>query len=153
MRAFPRPGPDRAISSLPSITNLQELTLSESAHTPEPLLVMALLKHLTLPAPKDLTPKFLHVGSRYHRISVRHLALVAPAAIVDPLSHARFIPSITYLKLHLSTPVGALLDRLACDAGFLPHLVNVDITNFSPSRRRPTAHPGPSSEQIYGGET
>ncbi|KAJ6496793.1 hypothetical protein DFH09DRAFT_1448040 [Mycena vulgaris] len=46
------------ITSLPPITNLHDLTLSERADTRAPLVLMDLLRHLTLPSRKNLTLRF-----------------------------------------------------------------------------------------------
>ncbi|KAJ7772038.1 hypothetical protein DFH07DRAFT_214002, partial [Mycena maculata] len=141
------PEPHHYISSLPPIINLQDLTLSERAETLEPLLVMEMLKHLTLPALKNLSLEFEDIDDRPPaditeflpfilrsslQLKLQSLTLcLVPTSETRLLQCIRCIPSLVTLQLQLSKPISAVHDRLTCDAGFLTRLQSLHVMDFS----------------------
>ncbi|KAJ7746832.1 hypothetical protein DFH07DRAFT_579806 [Mycena maculata] len=160
------PDPPRSIIPLPPIANLQDLTLSECADTPEPLLVMKMLKHLTLPSLKNLSLRFEDADDRLPADITEFISFISRSSLqlklqtltlcLVPTSETRLlqciqsIPSLVALQLQLSTPISVVLDRFTCDARFLPRLQSLHVMNYSFlwGHNETEPHQAPDAEQV-----
>ncbi|KAJ7623480.1 hypothetical protein FB45DRAFT_1061385 [Roridomyces roridus] len=150
------------ITSLPPITNLQDLTLLERADE-HSLLIMDLLRGLTLPNLKHLALKFTDPENRLaaditefisfaRRSSLQLEALtlcLLPSSDADLLRCLECLRSLVTLRLQLPASMDAFIGRLIPDDGFLPQLDSLHLVNFSPSwQHTPRDYTSPDSETM-----